>query len=179
MQLSFYFALYMKGGEKLESISQISSLVKEYIMPETVWLVPCLYALGSIIKRSIRIDDTLIPTVLCVVGIFLSALVSVASCEPTNWIQWVILVAVSIGQGYVLAAAAVCLNQLIKQHGIAGGLKKGFDGQNSIERKEGTLAPCRFPLARAAPGLSSVWRPAPLKARSPLTAWPPLTALFH
>ena len=68
----------------MESISQISSLVKEYIMPETVWLVPCLYALGSIIKRSIRIDDTLIPTVLCVVGIFLSALVSVASCEPTD-----------------------------------------------------------------------------------------------
>lgn len=70
VQLSFCFALYMKGGEKVESISQISSLVKEYIMPETVWLVPCLYALGSIIKRSIRIDDTLIPTVLCVVGIF-------------------------------------------------------------------------------------------------------------
>ena len=61
VQLSFCFALYMKGGEKVESISQISSLVKEYIMPETVWLVPCLYALGSIIKRSIRIDDTLIP----------------------------------------------------------------------------------------------------------------------
>ena len=127
----------------MEAISQISSLVKEYIMPETVWLVPCLYALGSIIKRSIRIDDTLIPTVLCVVGIFLSALVSVASCEPTNWIQWVILVAVSIGQGYVLAAAAVCLNQLIKQHSIAGRLKKGFDGQNSIERKEGMVGDCR------------------------------------
>ena len=126
VQLSFCFALYMKWGEKVESISQISSLVKEYIMPETVWLVPCLYALGSIIKRSIRIDDTLIPTVLCVV-------VSVASCEPTNWIQWVILVAVSIGQGYVLAAAAVCLNQLIKQHSIAGRLKKGFDGQEKTE----------------------------------------------
>ena len=80
-----------------------------------------------------HVDDTLIPTVLCVVGIFLSALVSVASCEPTNWIQWVILVAVSIGQGYVLAAAAVCLNQLIKQHGIAGRLKKGFDGQEKTE----------------------------------------------
>ena len=117
----------------MEAISQISSLVKEYITPETVWLVPCLYALGSIIKRSIRIDDTLIPGVLCVVGIFLSALVSVASCEPTNWMQWVILVAVSIGQGYVLAATAVCLNQLIKQHTLAGGLKKGFDGQTKEE----------------------------------------------
>lgn len=117
----------------MEAISQISFLVKEYIMPETVWLVPCLYALGSIIKRSIRIDDTLIPTVLCVVGIFLSALASVASCEPINWMQWVILIAVSIGQGYVLAAAAVCLNQLIKQHRISGGLKKGFEGQEKTE----------------------------------------------
>ena len=69
----------------MNSISEISALVKEYIMPETVWFVPCLYALGCIIKRSIRIDDTLIPTVLCIVGILLSALVSVASCEPTNW----------------------------------------------------------------------------------------------
>lgn len=115
----------------MEAISQISYLVKEYITPETVWLVPFLYALGSIIKKSVRIDDTLIPTVLCVAGILLSALVSVASCEPATWIQWVILVSVSIGQGYVLAAAAVCLNQLIKQHTIAGGLKKGFDGGES------------------------------------------------
>lgn len=115
----------------MEAISEISSLVKEYITPETVWLVPCLYALGSIIKRSIRIDDTLIPTVLCVAGIFLSALVSMAACEPTNWMQWVILVAVSVGQGYVLAAAAVCLNQLIKQHSRAGALKKGFDGDDA------------------------------------------------
>ena len=118
----------------MNELSEISALVKEYISPETVWLVPCLYALGSIIKRSIRIDDTLIPGVLCVVGIFLSALVSVASCEPTNWIQWVILVAVSIGQGYVLAAAAICLNQLIKQHSRAGALKKGFDGQIKEEK---------------------------------------------
>lgn len=113
----------------MEALSEISSLVKEYISPEVIWLVPCLYALGSIVKKSKRIDDTLIPTILCVVGIFLSALVSFASREPQGWIQWVILAAVSVGQGYVLAAAAICLNQLIKQHGRAGALKKGFDGK--------------------------------------------------
>ncbi len=119
----------------MESISQISSLVKEYITPETVWLVPCLYALGSIIKRSIRIDDTLIPGILCLVGVLLSALVSVAACEPVGWMQWVILAAVSIGQGYVLASAAICLNQLIKQHCRAGELKKGFDGKEEENEK--------------------------------------------
>ena len=66
---------------------------------------------------------------VCAVGVLLSALVSVAACEPVGWMQWVILAAVSIGQGYVLAAAAICLNQLIKQHGRAGALKKGFDGK--------------------------------------------------
>ena len=118
----------------MNELSEISALVKEYISPETVWLGPCLYSLGSIIKRSIRIDDTLIPGVLCVVGIFLSALVSVASCEPVGWMQWVILAAVSVGQGYVLAAAAICLNQLLKQHSRAGALKKGFDGQIKEEK---------------------------------------------
>ena len=113
----------------MEALNEISSLVKEYISPEIIWLVPCLYALGSIIKKSARIDDTLIPTILCVVGIFLSALVRFASCEPQGWVHWVILAAVSLGQGYVIAAAAICLNQLIKQHIRAGELQAGFDGK--------------------------------------------------
>lgn len=124
----------MKGGERVDELNEISALVKEYISPETVWLVPCLYALGSIIKRSIRIDDTLIPGILCLVGVLLSALVSVAACEPVGWMQWVILASVSVGQGYVLAAAAICLNQLLKQHSRAGALKKGFDGQIKEEK---------------------------------------------
>ena len=30
----------------MEALNEISMLVKEYISPETLWLVPCLYALG-------------------------------------------------------------------------------------------------------------------------------------
>ena len=36
----------------MEALSEISNLVKEYISPEVIWLVPCLYALGSIVKKS-------------------------------------------------------------------------------------------------------------------------------
>lgn len=114
-------------------LNEVASLVKEYISPETIWLIPFLYALGVMVKKSSRIDDTLIPTILCIVGIFLSALISVANCEPVNWIGWIILVAVSIGQGYMIAAAAICLNQLIKQHIRAGTLKRGFDGDSEIQ----------------------------------------------
>lgn len=86
---------------------------------------------GSIPQDQIATDGEVeeIPTILCVVGIFLSALVSFASREPQGWIQWVILAAVSLGQGYVIAAAAICLNQLIKQHIRAGELQAGFDGK--------------------------------------------------
>lgn len=121
----------------MDILNEVAGLVKEYISPETIWLVPCLYALGTVVKKSSRIDDTLIPTMLCIVGIFLSALISVANCEPVNWIGWIILVAVSIGQGYMIAAAAICLNQLIKQHIRAGTLKRGFDGDSEI--KEGMI----------------------------------------
>ncbi len=117
----------------MDMLNEVASLVKEYISPETIWLIPFLYALGVMVKKSSRIDDTLIPTILCIVGIFLSALISVANCEPVNWIGWIILVAVSIGQGYMIAAAAICLNQLIKQHIRAGTLKRGFDGDSEIQ----------------------------------------------
>lgn len=120
----------------MDAINDIAVLIKEYISPETIWLVPCLYALGTIIKKSIRIDDTLIPTILCVVGIFLSSLVSVAKCAPANWIGWIILASVALGQGYMIAAAAICLNQLIKQHIRAGTLKRGFDGDCESKLKE-------------------------------------------
>lgn len=93
--------------------------------------------IGHDYKKSIRIDDTLIPTILCVVGIFLSALISVGTAEPQNWMQWIILGAVSLGQGYVIAAAAICLNQLVKQHVKAGELKRGFDGDGEINEKDG------------------------------------------
>ena len=38
----------------MEALNEISMLVKEYISPETLWLVPCLYALGIIIKKSMK-----------------------------------------------------------------------------------------------------------------------------
>lgn len=103
--------------------NEIYMLVKEYLQPELVWFVPCLYILGHCIKKSIRIDNTLIPNILVVVGIALSGLVGLSQNNPTGWVEWVILVSVSIGQGGVLASLAVCCNQIIKQHLKANNMK--------------------------------------------------------
>lgn len=94
---------------------EITLLIKEYISPELVWFIPFLYLSGNVIKKSKRIDDTLIPNILIVLGIFLSALVSITNNKPNGWMQWVVLSAISIGQGGFLAAMPVLLNQIIKQ----------------------------------------------------------------
>jgi hypothetical protein len=108
---------------EVNCLNEIYLLVKEYLQPELVWFVPFLYILGRCIKKSVRIDDTLIPDVLVVVGIALSGLVGLSKNSPVTWMEWVILVSVSIGQGGVLASLAVLCNQIIKQHVKANNLK--------------------------------------------------------
>ena len=114
----------------MNELSEISALVKEYISPETVWLVPCLYALGSIIKRSIRHrrhPDTGHP----VPGGGAAVGAGECGCLRAGRLDAVgdsgggeHRTGVCAGGG-----CAICLNQLIKQHGRAGALKKGFDGK--------------------------------------------------
>lgn len=105
-------------------MDEIYLLIKEYLQPELIWFVPCLYILGCCIKKSIRIDDTLIPDILVVVGIVLSALAGLSRNNPVSWVEWTVLISVSIGQGGVLAALAVCGNQILRQHIKANNLKK-------------------------------------------------------
>ena len=114
-------------------MNDIYILIKEYLQPELVWFVPCLYILGRCIKKSIRIDNTLIPNILVLVGIALSALTGLSNNSPVSWMEWVILISVSIGQGGVLAALAVCGNQMLKQHFKAKENKNSCKGESGNE----------------------------------------------
>lgn len=111
-------------------MEEIYILIKEYLQPELIWFVPCLYVLGHCIKKSIRIDNTLIPNILVLFGIALSGLVGFSRNHPVSWVEWAILVSVSIGQGAVLASLAVCCNQIIKQHFKARSLNCREDNEN-------------------------------------------------
>lgn len=108
------------------------SLFKEYIAMENLFFIPFLLFVGKCIKKSTRIDDTMIPNILGVLGIFLCSLVSFATNQPITWINWVILITVSIGQGICVAGVAVFINQWLKQKDKYKQMS-GFDGEDLPE----------------------------------------------
>lgn len=84
--------------------------VKEYIKPELLVMVPVLYVIGMMMKRTKKIDDRLIPSILGVVGIVL-ACVYVLGTEPPSMIG----AFTAFTQGILAAGMAVYINQQIKQ----------------------------------------------------------------
>lgn len=81
-----------------------------YIQPELLVLIPTLYALGSIIKNTEKINDKYIPLMLTIIGIILSC-IYVLSTEGVSPIS----IFTSFVQGVLVAAGAVYSNQIIKQ----------------------------------------------------------------
>lgn len=84
--------------------------VKEYIKPELLVMVPVLYVIGMMMKRTKKIDDRLIPSVLGVVGVILAA-AYVLGTEPPSMIG----AFTAFTQGILAAGMAVYINQQIKQ----------------------------------------------------------------
>lgn len=81
-----------------------------YISPELLVLVPVLYALGAVFKKSEKIRDNYIPLILTGIGIALSALYVVSTEGVTG-----LCIFTAIVQGVLVAAVAVYGNQVIKQ----------------------------------------------------------------
>lgn len=91
--------------------------LKEYLSPELVFMIPVLIVIGKGLKRSTRINDSLIPTILSIVGIPIALITSLANkIEPMSDVQIVVWILMSIGQGIFLGATAVGVHQLFKQH---------------------------------------------------------------
>lgn len=82
----------------------------EYIRPELLILVPCLYIMGAIIKDSAAIQNRYIPALLGGIGIALSLLyvLGTGDISATG-------IFTGITQGILVAGAAVYTNELITQ----------------------------------------------------------------
>ena len=87
-------------------------LIKNFIKPELLILIPVLYFIGVAIKNTTLIKDKFIPLILGLIGIVLSSLWILAT-EGTENIYMAIFVAIT--QGFLTAGASVYVNQLIKQ----------------------------------------------------------------
>lgn len=85
--------------------------MNEYIKPELLILVPCLYALGMMFKNSNLIKDKYIPLVLTGVSLVLSNLyvLGTGGFSAVNLFTGIV-------QGVLCVATAVYANQLTKQY---------------------------------------------------------------
>jgi len=89
-------------------------LLKEFIKPEFLVLVPVLYMIGMAAKRS-NVRDKMIPWIVGGTGIALCLVYLLATVEIKNYQDGFMLVFSALTQGVLIAGASVYVNQLIKQ----------------------------------------------------------------
>lgn len=92
----------------------MADLLKEFIKPELLILVPVLYILGAILKKT-AVKDKLIPALLGGVGVVLSLLWALGTSELLGWRDVLLAGLSAVTQGVLAAGASVYCNQLVKQ----------------------------------------------------------------
>ena len=87
---------------------------EELIKPELLTLVPVLYVIGIVLKKS-KLSDTLIPLVLGGIAIALSAAWVIATSDISTLKDIAYALFISVTQGILSAGASVYVNQLYVQ----------------------------------------------------------------
>ncbi|MBR2901175.1 MAG: phage holin family protein [Clostridia bacterium] len=100
--------------------------INNYIEPELFIIVPVLYVLGIMIKKS-NIQDRFIPLILGIMGILLVTAYKLTAYLPTDISGIIGVIYSGITQGLLCAAASVYTNNIIKQ------LKKKDDTKGKSE----------------------------------------------
>jgi len=91
-------------------------MLKEFVKPELLVLVPVLYLVGAGLKKS-ELADRLIPATLGLTGVLLAAMY-IAATGVFAGAQDVIAGAfAALTQGVLCAGASVYVNQVVKQAG--------------------------------------------------------------
>ena len=91
-------------------------MLKEFIKPELLVLIPVLYLFGSALKKS-QVADKNIPWLLGLFSVVLSFLFIVATSVIEGWQEAVMAVFSGLTQGILCAGASVYVNQIVKQSG--------------------------------------------------------------
>ena len=115
--------------------------LKEYLSPELIFMIPVLIVFGNMLKKSKRVSNTLIPTILSLVGIPLALITSLASkYEPMTNVQIIVWILMGVGQGVFLGAASVGVHQFFKQHEESKKLKMWEYEKEKQEKEEQLVA---------------------------------------
>jgi hypothetical protein len=103
-----YYYIIKKGEIKMYEI------LKDFIKPELVVLIPVLYLIGKALKTSLILDKH-IPWLLGLTSVILSLLYIVATSVFSGWQGVFMVVFSAFTQGILCAGASVYVNQIIKQ----------------------------------------------------------------
>ena len=90
-------------------------MIKQFIKPEILILVPVLYFIGIMIKNTLLIKDKFIPLTLGITGIVLSVIWVLATTEVNTTQDIYMAIFTAITQGVLCSGASVYVNQIIKQ----------------------------------------------------------------
>ena len=91
-------------------------MLKEFIKPELLVLIPVLYLLGVALKKS-QASDKHIPWILGVVSVVLCSLFIGATSIINGYQEVLTAIFSGLTQGVLCAGASVYVNQIIKQSG--------------------------------------------------------------
>ena len=91
-------------------------MLKEFVKPELLIMIPVLYLIGMALKNS-QIENKHIPWILGVVSVILSLLFVVSTSVINGWQETLMIIFTSTTQGILCAGASVYVNQLVKQSG--------------------------------------------------------------
>lgn len=89
-------------------------VIKEFVKPELLILIPVLYIIGVGFKKS-KLPDTIIPATLGIISISLSVLYVFATSDVHTGKEICMGIFTAVTQGILVAGCSVYCNQLIKQ----------------------------------------------------------------
>ena len=91
-------------------------MLKEFIKPELLIMIPVLYLIGMALKKS-QVADKHIPWILGIASVILSLLFVVSTSVINSWQETLMIIFTGTTQGILCAGASVYINQLVKQSG--------------------------------------------------------------
>lgn len=92
----------------------MEEILKEFVKPELLILIPVLYLIGAGLKNR-KFKDNLIPIALGIFGIILSTIYVFATGEISGIKDVLMGIFISLTQGVLVAGCSVYFNQIYKQ----------------------------------------------------------------
>ena len=94
---------------------EMFNMIKDFIKPELLVLIPVLYIVGRGFKKTSLIKDKFIPLLLGSISILLSGLYTFATSDVNGIKEITMAIFTAITQGILIAGASVYANQIYKQ----------------------------------------------------------------